>query len=641
MFTSTGLFGEIPCPKFDQCQLINCVFSHDRVQSSAPDTPLSTLLPQAPPQPPLKVREDDEPARKRRRLGSTDLPKSEGKVASTSEGAKATSMLKPSSDQPVDGLARNGKSDVLLNKEISPPPLRVGQNRIRPDKPGAEVAPPDTALKRPGINNKAKETLNPRSLSKPPASHAIRLSILKLLHDAMTKLNSEVAKDQENYKKALVLSPEELVTLALDEEEQPAKEHPSVYSNIVKNKVATFKKMKVDDWKDHVLKNFTKKYFPASLQPAKKLDKEIKTGLSRTGEIAMLPNLLTPLEGLEKFGYVTSAPTEREIEQARQGVQAAEGYETCDRCGSRFQSFPGRREDDGALTSGGSCTYHYGKPVHFSKGKPAYYSCCNEGLGESTGCTKGESHVFKVSEVKRLAAILQFETTPERLVEKLPTPVSFDCEMGYTTLGLELIRLTATAWPSGESIIDVLVRPMGEILDLNSRYSGVFPEHFARANPYEEEGGDATALEVDEPSEKRLKIVDSPAAARSILFSFLQPETPLIGHAIDNDLNACRIIHPTIIDTVLLYPHPKGLPIRFGLRVLAQKYLERNIQTGGARGHDSKEDAVATGDLVRVKVASKWEQMKREGWTVRADAFYPPLPPEELPNKRIGVAGQK
>ena len=35
---------------------------------------------------------------------------------------------------------------------------------------------------------------------------------------------------------------------------------------------------------------------------------------------------------------------------------------------------------------------------------------------------------------------------------------------------------------------------------------------------------------------------------------------------------------------------------------------------GGASGHDSKEDAIATGDLVRAKVWQKWDKMKDEGW---------------------------
>ena len=70
------------------------------------------------------------------------------------------------------------------------------------------------------------------------------------------------------------------------------------------------------------------------------------------------------------------------------------------------------------------------------------------------------------------------------------------------------------------------------------------------------------------------------AAARALLFQFLQPDTPLIAHAIENDL-----IHPAIIDTVLLYSHSNGLPIRHGFKYLSKKFLGLDIHD---RGHDSK-----------------------------------------------------
>jgi hypothetical protein len=40
---------------------------------------------------------------------------------------------------------------------------------------------------------------------------------------------------------------------------------------------------------------------------------------------------------------------------------------------------------------------------------------------------------------------------------------------------------------------------------------------------------------------------------------------------------------------------------------------------GGDKGHDSKEDALATGDLVRVKVVEKVKALKREGnWPLQS-----------------------
>jgi DNA polymerase III epsilon subunit-like protein len=255
------------------------------------------------------------------------------------------------------------------------------------------------------------------------------------------------------------------------------------------------------------------------------------------------------------------------------------------------------------------------KAERISGQSEAIYPCCNKGQG-SEGCVEAATHVFSVKDPKRLAAILQFEHTPEKANIRGFEPISFDCEMGYTTLGMEVIRVTAVSWPEGKLVLDFLVRPFGEVLDLNTRYSGVTQQAFANALPYDTAASAVEELDGQTGRGQALELrkVDSPAVARQLLFDRLSPDTPLIGHAIENDLNVCRIIHPFVIDTALLYPHPRGLPIRYGLKVLTQKHLSRGIQRGGEAGHDSKEDAVATGDLVTKKVAEKWSTMQHEGW---------------------------
>jgi len=190
--------------------------------------------------------------------------------------------------------------------------------------------------------------------------------------------------------------------------------------------------------------------------------------------------------------------------------------------------------------------------------------------------------------------------------------------MGYTVYGLELIRLTAVSWPNGEDLLDVLVRPLGAVLDLNSRYSGIYPRDILAAAPYENATASANGS-------KELRIVESPQAARELLFKLLSPQTPLLGHAIENDLNTTRVIHPTIIDTVLLFPHPSGLPRRRALKALAKQVLNRDIQVGhGSAGHDSREDALATGDLIRWQVGRKWKEMQSEGWHFAEGELMPP-----------------
>ena len=94
----------------------------------------------------------------------------------------------------------------------------------------------------------------------------------------------------------------------------------------------------------------------------------------------------------------------------------------------------------------------------------------------------------------------------------------------------------------------------------------------------------------------------------------------LIGHGLENDLNASRIIHPQLIDTVLLFPHKRGLPVRHGLKHLMQSMLNKQVQVeteGKVTGHDSAEDARSAGELVRLKLKEEWNRMKGIGWQVK------------------------
>lgn len=200
--------------------------------------------------------------------------------------------------------------------------------------------------------------------------------------------------------------------------------------------------------------------------------------------------------------------------------------------------------------------------------------------------------------------------------------ICLDCEMCYTTLGMELIRITATAFPSGEVVVDALVRPRGGILDLNSRYSGVFPKHIMEALPYSKNPYPPTPVSQDslinpssappnDAAEEKLMILPSPEAARLLLMSYIDSETPILGHALENDLNALRLCHRSIIDTAILFPHNRGFPMRNKLKWLVEKHLERRIQVDGdsPQGHDSKIDARCAGELVRWKI--KDEEVKR------------------------------
>lgn len=625
MFSTIGLFRTVECPETQQCQLPNCIFSHQQI-SSGKRRDLAQLSGD------VELRDEDS-------IGLEDGPRKKRRINSpTNDDAtveaeiEAKTRNRDSHDMTLKVGARKTEVDrktvhITASGDISPPPLRSAKARPNDFVKGKHAEPnpakPKKFHSQPSPAKKVVvEPLNPRMLPNPPAPHATRLKLVTLLHEHMNRLNKEVRLSSDPSVSVLGLSPQQLVTQALNEEERAARENPSIYPNILGLRVVALKKMKLDAWKSERMEQMREK--PRVTSTPLPTPKSIITGLSSSEEIGLLPWFFAKQETLVKHGYIPLAPSEKEVEQARKGVEAAQGWEQCDRCNTRFQVFPGRRAEDGALTTGGTCLYHHAKPrrptgEHADKShRDLFYACCNEIVGASPGCTSSDSHVFKISEAKRLALVMPFEETTLNPSLCIGTAVCFDCEMGYTTYGMELIRLTATSWPDGRNLVDVLVRPLGEILDLNSRFSGIWPTDLATASPY------SASSTGESPSP--LQLVESPSAARALLFSHLAPTTPLIGHAIENDLNSARIIHPSVIDTALLYPHPRGLPMRLGLKALVKRHLERDIQMGGELGHDSAEDARAAGDLVRSKVGELWKGMKREGWTFENGRPVPPSP---------------
>lgn len=123
-------------------------------------------------------------------------------------------------------------------------------------------------------------------------------------------------------------------------------------------------------------------------------------------------------------------------------------------------------------------------------------------------------------------------------------------------------------------LIDEYVRPKNPIVDYCTQYSGI-------------------TYEIMESTTTML------ADVQQLFLQHVPAEAVLVGHSIENDLLALRVLHRRIIDTTVLYPHPKGPPFRSALRFLASQYLRKTIQTG-TDGHCSVEDAVATLQLVHV-----------------------------------------
>lgn len=81
-----------------------------------------------------------------------------------------------------------------------------------------------------------------------------------------------------------------------------------------------------------------------------------------------------------------------------------------------------------------------------------------------------------------------------------------------------------------------------------------------------------------------------------------KPTPVLLGHSLESDLKVLQICHPYVIDTAIIYHHPRGRPLKPGLAWLTKKWCGREIQNRGEGGHDPEEDARACLDLLKKKV---------------------------------------
>ncbi|XP_035166688.1 RNA exonuclease 1 homolog isoform X4 [Oxyura jamaicensis] len=145
----------------------------------------------------------------------------------------------------------------------------------------------------------------------------------------------------------------------------------------------------------------------------------------------------------------------------------------------------------------------------------------------------------------------------------------------YTTQGLELTRVTVVD-DKLQVVYDTFVKPDSEVVDYNTRFSGVTEDDLKNTT---------TTLQ----------------DVQAILLNLFSADTILIGHSLENDLFALKLIHDKVVDTSLIFPHRLGLPHKRALRSLMADYLMR-IHQGDVDGHNSSEDAIACMELILWKV---------------------------------------
>merc|ERR1712142_207585 len=162
----------------------------------------------------------------------------------------------------------------------------------------------------------------------------------------------------------------------------------------------------------------------------------------------------------------------------------------------------------------------------------------------------------------------------------------------------ELTRVTVIDF-TGETCYENLVKPDAPIIDYNTRFSGITEEDM--------EGVTTTIRDVQ---------------AR-LLLKF-EAKDILIGHSLESDMKALKMLHSTVVDTSVVFPHKMGPPFKRALKTLAAEQIQRIIQNG-VDGHDSKEDALACLDLMKQKVTgdvSKLQsQVRANNCSKRRDAY--------------------
>lgn len=114
-------------------------------------------------------------------------------------------------------------------------------------------------------------------------------------------------------------------------------------------------------------------------------------------------------------------------------------------------------------------------------GQATHWACCDQGL-DTEGCATHTHHVY--DQLHELT-VAEFRRTPKPNGDYDPRSFkiyALDCEMVYTTFGVEVARL-ALVDAYGDKVLDLFVKPEYSVVDYITHITGLTEEIVAkRAN---------------------------------------------------------------------------------------------------------------------------------------------------------------
>lgn len=159
--------------------------------------------------------------------------------------------------------------------------------------------------------------------------------------------------------------------------------------------------------------------------------------------------------------------------------------------------------------------------------------------------------------------------------------VALDCEMAGVAGGAgEAILLCVTDYVTGAVLMNRFVWPTERITQIRSSIHGISKSTL-----------EAAVLQG--------QALHGWKQARLELWKYIDSSTILVGHALEHDLDALRIIHPLIVDSGILSINAVGIRrAQWGLKTLCAELLNFQIRKNEGGIHDCLEDVLATREVV-------------------------------------------